>query len=440
MKHYIIVFIFISFSSFSQENLTLEGAIEYAISNSYDIAIIKNDAEIIKNSTHPGLAGVLPSIIVSSGYNGSVNDSELKFNSFLDFGDENSFSDIEASEAQSSNISSSIGLNYRLFNGFSGIYTLKKFKSQKLMADENVRYQIESKIIEVIQQYYELLNTQNIHSTFKTRYQISLDRYNRDLQRYESGSISKLNLLNSELNLNTDEVNMKEAVIALNTSQLMLSLLLNIPDTSLVLEHSFEFNNNLNIDTLLNNSILNNASILIAELNYSIAQHELKISKSNFSPTIDLFSSYSYNNRQSETSFISKQTDYGIVAGVNMEIPIFTGNIKRKSYQNAKINLASKNYSLDKIKETIKTTLLTTYFTYTKGLENLELIKKNLETITQAANINKDLYDMGQITNLEFRESQFLLDQAEINYSAKLSQAKIQEYIIYQLSGQLQAK
>ena len=33
-----------------------------------------------------------------------------------------------------------------------------------------------------------------------------------------------------------------------------------------------------------------------------------------------------------------------------------------------------------------------------------------------------------------------LLDQAEINYSAKLSATKIQEYIIYQLSGQLQKK
>ena len=92
------------------------------------------------------------------------------------------------------------------------------------------------------------------------------------------------------------------------------------------------------------------------------------------------------------------------------------------------------------MKATIQTSLVTAFYTYTEGLNNLELLKKNLKTIEKTANINKELYDMGQISNLEYRESQVLLDQAEINYSSKLSETKIQEYIIYQLSGQLQKK
>ena len=184
----------------------------------------------------------------------------------------------------------------------------------------------------------------------------------------------------------------------------------------------------------------NNSSIIIAELNYDVAKDELKISKSNFSPSIDVFSSYSYNNRKSETSFISEQKDYGVIAGVNVEIPIFSSNMRRKNFQNAKINVESKNHSLEHIKETIKTALLNAYYNYSENLNNLVLMKKNLETIKKTANINKELYDMGQISNLEYRESQILLDQAEINYNSKLSQTKIQEYIIYQLSGQLQSK
>ena len=77
---------------------------------------------------------------------------------------------------------------------------------------------------------------------------------------------------------------------------------------------------------------------------------------------------------------------------------------------------------------------------YVEGLKNLKLIKSNLTTIEKTAQISRDLYDSGQLSNLEYRESQMLLDQAEINYSAKLSATKIQEYIIYQLSGQLQKK
>ena len=101
MKKFFIVYFFISHMCFSQEKLTIEQAIEFAILNSQDIAIVKNDSKIIDNSTHLGAAGLLPNIVISSGYNGSINDSELKFNSFLDLGGGEGFSDIEASEAQS---------------------------------------------------------------------------------------------------------------------------------------------------------------------------------------------------------------------------------------------------------------------------------------------------------------------------------------------------
>ena len=438
-KHLILLFISLSLHSFSQSDLTLEQAITYGLENSHEIAIIKNDAEIIKNTTHTGAAGVLPNIFISSGYNGAINNVELEINPFLDFG-EDMDSEINASQAQSLSMMSSVGLSYRLFNGFSGIYTLKKFKQQRIIADENTRYQIENKILEIIQQYYDVLNKTNIYNTFATTHSISLERYQQSVEKHEIGAISKLNLLNAEANLNQDKVNMEEALLSLKASKLNMSLLIGVPDTKITIAHDFKFNNSLNLDTLLKQTMSNNSSITMATLNYDVAQYELKIAKSSFSPSVDLITSYSYNNMQSETSFISKQTDRGIVAGVNISIPILSSNMRKKAFQNAKINLDSKNRSLEHIEETIKTALVTAYYNYTEGLKNLDLLAKNIETIETTADLNKELYDMGQISNLEYRESQVLLDQTRINYSLKLSSIKIQEFIIYQLSGQLQTK
>ena len=439
MRHFFILIILFANFTFSQEFLTLEKAIEYGLNNSHNIAIIKNDAEIIKNMNHIGAAGVLPNITISSGYNGAINNSELDLNSFLSFGDDMD-SSIDATKAKSVNISSSIGLSYRLFNGFRGIYTLSKFRKQNTIADENIRYQIELEILDIIKQYYDMLNRELVYNTFKESHQISLERYNQALERHSLGAISKINLLNAEVNLNQDKVQMEESLIKLKESALNLGLLIGLPESSFDLQHEFNFNQNLNIETLLKQTLTNNSSIIMAELNYSVAKDELKISKSNFSPSIDLFSSYSYNNRKSETSFISEQKDNGVIAGINVEIPIFSSNMRRKNFQNAQINLKSRNHSLEHIKKTIKTALLNAYYNYTENLNNLALMKSNLETIEKTASINKELYDLGQISNLEYRESQILLDQAEINYNSKLSQTKIQEYIIYQLSGQLQSK
>ena len=89
----------ISFFSFSQEIITLEKAIQYAIDNSNNIKIAKNDLIINDNNTSLGSAGLLPSIIITSGYNSSVSNSELKLNSFLDFGGE-SMNEIDANNLQ----------------------------------------------------------------------------------------------------------------------------------------------------------------------------------------------------------------------------------------------------------------------------------------------------------------------------------------------------
>lgn len=447
-KQYLIILFCISYSAFTQEELTLEQAIEYGISNSHDIAIVKNDASIIKNNNHLGAAGMLPNITVSSGYNGSANTlNDFKLNPFYQFNDGSedmdsdfSFEDMKGTQVESSSLTTSIGLNYRLFNGFNGIYTLHKFKTQNIIADETIRYQIESKIIEIVNQYYDLLNKKNIHETFETTYNISLDRYTQALEKYNFGSISKRDLLNIEVVLNEDKIKMDEAFINRKSSKLNLALLIGVSESSFLINHSFNFNTELNIDELVQKTNSNNTSILIAELNYKVAKDELKISKGSYLPKIDFFTSYDYTNTKNEISQFSEISNNGFIGGLNIEIPIFTSNMRKKNMQNAKINIDSKSHYLENVKNTIKTALLNSYYSYMDGLSSLELMKQNLSTAERNYQISKELYEMGQLSNIEYRESQLQLDQIRINYSVKLSTTKIQEYIIYQLSGQLKTQ
>ena len=435
IRYIVITFCFTSVV-FAQSILTLEQAIEYGLTNSKDIAIIQNDVEIIKNTNHAGAAGLLPMVNISSGYNGSVNDTELEFNPFLDLGGDMG-SEIEASEAKSSNINSSIGLTYRLFNGFNGIYTLRKFKTQNSLADENIRLQIENKILDIVNQYFDLLNKQNIYQTFQTTYNISLDRYNQALEKNKFGSISKRELLNIEVILNEDKIKVDEALIGMNSSMLNLALIMGVPESSFIIKQEFNFNNQLVLEDLIAKTNSNNASVVMAELNYEVAKNDLKISKSSYFPKINFNTSYNYTNQKNQMSQLSEFTTNGFRGGLTLEIPIFASNTRKKGVQNAKINLDSKSHYLENIQNTIKTALLNTYYSYTDGLNALELMKKNLNTAEKNYAMSKELYEMGQLSNLEYRESQLQLDQIRINYSVKLSTTKIQEYIIYQLSGQL---
>ena len=428
------IIIFICSYSFSQEIITLDKAILYTLENSHEIAIAKNNDKIIDNNTSLGAAGLLPNLIISSGYNASLSNTNLEFNPFVDFGTE----EIDVSQALSSSLSSSVGFNYTLFNGFNGIYTLKKFDYLDKSSKENLRFQIENKIIDVVVKYYEFLNIKQTNNVLEETYQISKDRYNRLLERYDFGSISNLELLNAEADLNTDLINLNNSSLNLKICKNNLHFLMGFSDTiNTIIEDKIIFNDNINLDDLKIKSALNNSTILMAQLSHKIAEQDLKISKSSIAPKVDLITSYSFNQVGSETSFISKQSDQSFFGGINIQIPIFTGNIRRSAIKNSKINLDSKRHELESIQDNIYITLVNTYESYIEGLNNLELQEKSLNTFEINFEKSKDLYLIGQLSSVDFRESQVNLMNFKLLYSANLYNTKIQEFILYQLSGLL---
>ena len=428
------IIIFICSYSFSQEIITLDKAILYTLENSHEIAIAKNNDKIIDNNTSLGAAGLLPNLIISSGYNASLSNTNLEFNPFVDFGTE----EIDVSQALSSSLSSSVGFNYTLFNGFNGIYTLKKFDYLDKSSKENLRFQIENKIIDVVVKYYEFLNIKQTNNVLQETYQISKDRYNRLLERYDFGSISNLELLNAEADLNTDLINLNNSSLNLKICKNNLHFLMGFSDTiNTIIEDKIIFNDNINLDDLKIKSALNNSTILMAQLSHKIAEQDLKISKSSIAPKVDLITSYSFNQVGSETSFISKQSDQSFFGGINIQIPIFTGNIRRSAIKNSKINLDSKRHELESIQDNIYITLVNTYESYIEGLNNLELQERSLNTFEINFEKSKDLYLIGQLSSVDFRESQVNLMNFKLLYSTNLYNTKIQEFILYQLSGLL---
>ena len=422
--------------SFSQEIITLEKAIEYSLENSNDIKIAKNELEINDNNTSLGSAGLLPSIVINSGYNQSVSNSEFEFNSFLDFGG-GSMDEIEANNASSASFSSSIGINYTLFNGFSGIYTLKKFDYLDELSKNNLQLQIENRIMEVVMKYYEFINKKNLFNLLEETHNISVSRYERVLEKSKYGLTSSLELLNAEIDLNTDLVNLNNSRIDYENSRSELFFLIGKTDSTFIYDQTILFNDSLEIENLFVKLKQNNSSILIAQSNFDIAKQDLKISKSKVSPKLDLSTSFSFNKSGSETSFISKQTDRGLFGVISLQFPIFNGDLIRKNIKNSKINLESKKYQLEEITDRLEVSLINTFNLYKQGLKNLQIQKNNLEIFELNFQKSKELYKLGQLNSLQFREAQLNLLNFKINYSANLFNTKIQEYLLYQYSGML---
>ena len=232
-------------------------------------------------------------------------------------------------------------------------------------------------------------------------------------------------------------MNLSNSRIDYENSRSELFFLMGKTDSTFIYDQTILFNDSLEIENLFEKLKQKNSSILIAQSNFDIARQDLKISKSKVSPKIDFSTSFSFNKSGSETSFISKQTDRGLFGVISLQFPIFNGDLIRKNIKNSKINLESKKYQLEEIIDRLELSLINTFNLYKQGLKNLQIQKNNLEIFELNFQKSKELYKLGQLNSLQFREAQLNLLNFKINYSANLFNTKIQEYLLYQYSGML---
>ena len=85
----------------------------------------------------------------------------------------------------------------------------------------------------------------------------------------------------------------------------------------------------------------------------------------------------------------------------------------------------------------IEISIKNTFNEYKLGLKNLKIQKDNLEIFELNFNKSKELFLLGQLNSIQFREAQLNLINFKINYTANLYNTKIQEYLLYQFSGML---
>ena len=92
-----------------------------------------------------------------------------------------------------------------------------------------------------------------------------------------------MELLNAEIDLNTDLVNLNNSRIDYGNSRSELFFLMGKTDSTFIYDQTILFNDSLEVENLFVKLKQNNSSILIAQSNFDIAKQDLKISKSKVS-------------------------------------------------------------------------------------------------------------------------------------------------------------
>lgn len=432
IKSFTLILMLLAITSvFGQKLLSPSKAIELALENNYGIKIVNNNKKIAANNKNILNSGYLPTLSGSSGITYNRDNLEAEFS--------NGNPSAVLNGAKSSRYNASLNLNYTLFDGLGRFYDYKRLKQEYQLSELQARETIENTISQLFTIYYNVAQiTENVQ-TLEETLAVSKDRVLRAEYQFEYGQGTKLDVLNAQVDISNDSINLINAKQQLKNTKRDLNFVLgNAVADEFKVETVINFMSLLDKSELFDKMKANNVSLLQIERNIMINEFIIKANRSGYLPTIGLTGSYGWNrNNNNAASFVTVSTNTGLSGGINLSWNLFDGGGTITRVNNAKLNL--ENQQLEK-KSTIigvERDFCNAWDDYQNKLTIYRVQENNIITAKNNFDRTQEKFKLGQVSSIEFRQSQLNLLNAELSRNQAKFQAKISELNLLQLSGEL---
>ena len=433
MKRYIytIVLLVITIQLHSQELLTTNNALKIALEQNYDIKVTEKNVEIAKNNASVYNSGYLPTANLNGGINYSNNTSTTKTQD----GATN-----KVKNAPSTNYNASVGIGYTIFDGLNRKYNYERLKETYNLTELQARQVIEATLLNLYFVYYEVARLSENENNQKQTLAISKTRLLRATYSYQYGQNTQLDVLNAEVDVNNDSINYLNSKRQLSNSKRNLNVVLgrdpNI--TSFVVDTLVNYKLDLNIDSLLNDAMNSNVMLLQVDKGITLSDLDVNINQSGWLPYINANGSYNLGKSiNDETSFLAEGSYNGFGAGIALGWNIFDGGQTKTRVQNAKIQVASQELQKEQLEQELKRDIYNAWEFYQNALFTFQVQETNVETNKRNFEKTNEQYKLGQVTSIDFRLAQVNLLNAEQDLSKSKYEAKIAEYQLLYLAGNL---
>ncbi|WP_303211842.1 TolC family protein [Phocaeicola coprocola] len=435
MKHFAYISLIIWFVTtlpvHAQYEYTLKQCLEEGLLNNYSLRISRNEEQISKNNATLANAGYLPTIDLTAGYTGNIDNTNST--------QRNDGSVVKERNVFDLTLDAGVDLNWTIFDGFNISTTYKELKELERQGATNTRIAIEDFIASLTAEYYNYIQQEIRLKNFRYAVSLSKERLRIVEERYHIGNFSRLDYQQAKVDFNADSAQYMKQQELVHTSRINLNEMMankdvdrpiKVKDSIIELKHSLDFNE------LWNATLNTNANLLKADQNSTLAELDYKKVLSRNYPYLRLNAGYGYTLNKYDINSIQRRNNWGFNGGVTIGFNIFDGN-RRREKRNASLAIRNAQLEREQLEQGLRADLSNLWQAYRNNIRLLNLERQNLIAAKENHEIAKERYLLGDLSGIEMREAQkSLLDAEERILSAEYD-TKMCEISLLQISGKV---
>ncbi len=288
---------------------------------------------------------------------------------------------------------------------------------------------------DVIQAYLGVLVTQEFTDVAREGYETAQEFFEISQLLYEQGMISKLDLLQAEVQAANLLPQKTQAENGVTMARAGLKMLLGLDsEVEVLLTDAMTYNpGEYDLDQLKVDALNNRAELKQMNLSKSLSSLSVNMARADYLPVIGL--SYSFTKSGNDLDLYDDWNNSYMVA-VGLSYDLFKAGTRYSKVKQARIAQRQVNYGYDALKDGILLEVEQVYLQLMEAQKNILSQKKTVGQAEEAARLAKIQFREGTITNLQANQIQINLTAAKANYLQALFNYTLAEASIKKVIGE----
>jgi outer membrane protein len=413
-----------------EQILTLESAVAIALDNHPRIRAAKEGINVAKEASGEFRSSYYPELSIKGGY------SRWGKHAFLPSGLIRP--DVPSTIGPSDDWTAALQMRYLLFDSGHRRAELQAALARLEKAKEETEKVRQDIALLVHQAYFNLAAAQEIETAAHKRLERAEDHLSLAAARKEAGDVSRADVIRAQVDVAEARLSLEKIKSVVFTAKGNLNTTMGIPAETPVnidrQQRDIAPPNGLRIDEAIELAVGERPEIQAIRKQIDAATQEMKAARSLFGPKLRAEGGFGWEDEQ----FLPHDKNW--VAGISIELPIFTGFSLRHQLERKKSELSQVEYELEALKLEIRQEVWEAFAKLRETFERIHMVEVLVRDAQESVRLAQERYNAGAGTIADLLDSEAALARADATKAEAIWNYHTANSIFQRATGQLLIK